>query len=257
MPIIRYLGKITPTDVNVTLASIPYGTSNHLHFGLECKWELRIVDSSVAVALELNKFDLDQHLQPTINFAQDIAKIAASLLSLQHGIAFELILEKLILPNGEMKWVYCKEQEFPKYMTAIHKQEGFNQAIVLAISNHTLSMILRDITDGLRSNYQGVIGAARAMDGICNHFVPDGMTRKDGWPLMQKALNASENYIKSITRRSEGPRHANWDDYSAEKENREAAERAWILVNRFLEYRKRGDQPLPSSDFPFLELSQV
>ena len=141
-------------------------------------------------------------------------------------------------------------------MTAIHAHQDYLRVLILAVSDHRLRMIVRDITDALRHRYVGTISAARAVDGICKYFVPDGGTRKDGWPVMREALNITEGYAKSITKISEGPRHAEWDKIP-ESEARETMERAWILLNRFLELKKRGVQSLPLSEFPLLDVSQV
>jgi hypothetical protein len=35
-------------------------------------------------------------------------------------------------------------------------------------------------------------------------------------------------------------------------EENEMIIKAWTIMNRFLEYKKRGDRPLPISDFPLL-----
>jgi hypothetical protein len=67
---------------------------------------------------------------------------------------------------------------------------------------------------------------------------------------MRTALNVTKPYIESITH------HADWSVRN-EDEGRKTTERAWVLMNRFLEYRKRGNQPLPLSDFPLLDLVQA
>jgi hypothetical protein len=259
MPTIRFLGRVAPFAVNVSLGSIPYGISNHALLGFESKWELQIIDSNVTVIIEINKFDVDRDLQPVINHAQDIVGIAINLLSIKTGLALYGLLDRLRLPSGEMHFVHCKELEFPKHMTAVHQHSDLEQVLRIATSDHNIAMTLRDITDGLRQNYSGIIGAARAIDSICNYFIPEGGERKDGWPRMRAALNATEPYVQSISEQSKGPRHAKWSSASIanDQEARKTMERAWILMNRFLEYRKRGDHPLPASEFPLLDLVQA
>jgi hypothetical protein len=74
---------------------------------------------------------------------------------------------------------------------------------------------------------------------------------------MRAALNATKPYVQSITEMSHGTRHGDWSTERSEEEARKTTERAWILMNRFLEYRKRGDQSLPLTDFPLLDISQA
>jgi hypothetical protein len=122
----------------------------------------------------------------------------------------------------------------------------------MVASDLPLKLILHDLTEHLRQDFTGIISAARALDGICQQFAPTGKARDAGWAPMREALNASEDFVKSVTKQSRGPRHADWGSTSGD-DNRKMIERAWILMNRFLEYKKRGNQKLPQSEFPLLE----
>src|SRR5262249_11673992 len=115
---------------------------------------------------------------------------------------------------------------------------------------------LRDLTEGLRQAYTGGIAAARAMDGIRNYFIPADGNEKQGWALMRQARHASGYYVKTITEQSKGPRHADWFA-TEEQAAKDGTKRAWILMNRFLEYRKRNNQQLSLSEFPLLDLTQT
>ena len=108
------------------------------------------------------------------------------------------------------------------------------------MGDRNLALALRDITEGIREEYTGPISCARAIETIRNYFIPEGGDRKDGWEPMRNALNAILSYVKSITDISRDPRHGDRSKGDG-GEGRETAERAWILMNRFLEYRKRED----------------
>ena len=252
---IHFIGTVVPTSVRVTLARNPYVEWKSASGELTGKTELQITDSNVNVIMDLNKFDVQNDLRQAINHAQDVADTTMNVIALQTGNAFSVGLDKIILPDGKIADTHCKELEFPKQMTALAQQSDFEQVVLIALSDHSLRLALRDLTDALRQAYIGTIGAARAVESIRNYFIPEGRERKHGWELMRTALNVTKPYIESITHLSRGPRHADWSGGGDEVEGRKTTERAWVLMNRFLEYRKGGDQPLPLSDFPLLDLT--
>ena len=61
----------------------------------------------------------------------------------------------------------------------------------------------------------------------------------------------SEQYLRSITDYGIAPRHGD-HQFVATDQVRVIACRSWIVMNRFLEYKKRGSQPLPLAEFPLL-----
>jgi hypothetical protein len=72
---------------------------------------------------------------------------------------------------------------------------------------------------------------------------------------MHKALNITRDYQQYITDQSKGPRHGD-PQFVEGTITREVSMRTWSIMNRFLEYRKRGNQPLMGPDFPLLEEPQ-
>jgi hypothetical protein len=58
-------------------------------------------------------------------------------------------------------------------------------------------------------------------------------------------------YLKFVTDQLAPPRHGDLTHIPGTI-TREVAARAWTVFNRCREYRKRGSQPLPSSEFPIL-----
>ena len=68
---------------------------------------------------------------------------------------------------------------------------------------------------------------------------------------MQAALNISRPYQQWVTSLSANPRHADRSHITGANTT-EALSRTWSLMNRFLEYKRRGDKPLSAPDFPVL-----
>lgn len=68
---------------------------------------------------------------------------------------------------------------------------------------------------------------------------------------MRSKLNLSLDYLKLMTDTSTAPRHGDSAHISGTI-TVEIAERTWTVFNRFLEYKKLGDQKLPEAEFPVL-----
>jgi hypothetical protein len=68
---------------------------------------------------------------------------------------------------------------------------------------------------------------------------------------MHKALNISRGYQEWVSKQSTGTRHGD-NAFVPGAVSSEAMLRTWAILNRFLEYRKRGSQPLTVPDFPEL-----
>jgi hypothetical protein len=256
MPRIHFIGYNLPVSVRLTLPRNPWMVWKNSQTGLEGQTELQITDGNINAIMDINRFDRKTDLKFAINQAQDMADTIVNLLSLKTGNPFSAVLNKIIMPDGKIADTHLLETEYPKHITAFAEVD-FEEVATIAMRDRNLSLALRDLTDVLRQSYTGTIGAARAIESIRNHFIPEGANRDRGWAPMHAALNATRPYVQSITDMSRGTRHGDWSTSHSEEEARKTTERAWILMNRFLEYRKRGDQPLPLSDFPLLELSQA
>ncbi len=82
-------------------------------------------------------------------------------------------------------------------------------------------------------------------------IVPIDPSRKLGWTKMQDYLNIGRSYREFIMTASTEPRHGDRSDVPAHI-SQQVVERSWVIMNRFLEYKKRGDKPLPIAEFPLL-----
>jgi len=68
---------------------------------------------------------------------------------------------------------------------------------------------------------------------------------------MHGVLNISRDYQQWISEQAKGPRHGD-PAFVPGDVTVEITHRTWVVMNRFLEYRKRGNQPLTAPDFPLL-----
>jgi len=109
---------------------------------------------------------------------------------------------------------------------------------------------MNDAIMALQQPFYVPIGCGRAVDGIRQAFAAPGRNLKQEWAAMQAALRIRRAYQQHVTDASAKPRHAESQSFTP-AEIREILSRTWTIINRYLEYRKRGNS-LPASEFPEL-----
>src|SRR5262249_22644868 len=97
--------------------------------------------------------------------------------------------------------------------------------------------------------HRSVANCARAMEAATQLVSPPGTSRFNSMLNFYNHLNLSPDFVKLIT---ETHRTQGADGELAEDVRKEITRRSWAVMNRLLEFRKRGSQPLPVSDFPTL-----
>jgi hypothetical protein len=121
----------------------------------------------------------------------------------------------------------------------------------MVIADRNLYKTFNDLIDTQITPHISLINSARVIESIRQTIAPT-LTERSAWPAMRKALNVSEAYLRWITDQSKGPRHGDPSQVSASAQL-QAVERAWVITNRYLEYQKRGGQPLEEPEFPELK----
>lgn len=132
---------------------------------------------------------------------------------------------------------------------------GFDKSITDLIREPALFLALRDLISAI--TYPGnaelaVIDCARAVEGLRSLMVSAGTTRDKAWGVFQETLNIDRAYREYITSLSTGPRHGDKTQWISGPTIDEALKRSWTIMNRFLEFRKRGNERLPIRDFEML-----
>jgi hypothetical protein len=111
-------------------------------------------------------------------------------------------------------------------------------------------MALNDLVTANTLPHYSPVTCARTIEGL-RHLIAPGLQPKDGWSSLRQNLNIDENYLKFITDHSKGPRHGD-PQHIPGAITTDIITRTWVIMNRFLEYRKRGNDALPISEFPML-----
>ena len=250
MDIVRFLGRVLPPGFNVSVFYEPQIDFHDPVRGGPATFIVRVKDSAVDVECRVEKFDASNYIY-LHNVAFDLARVAVDLLAFSTGFALSTTFEYFVHPDGTQEALAPRMPELAALCTAFRSgDDSFNEVFRLVAIDIELFMALRDLIESISTPHIGPINCGRVLDAIRRMIAPGAEPRK-AWPAMQVALNISAPYQKWITDLSADPRHAD-RSYITGVDAVMATKRTWAIMNRFLEYRKRGSKPLTDPEFPAL-----
>lgn len=252
MPTIRYTGRVVPPAFDLTISPIPkILIQNHPTLG-DVTIQADIKTNKVTVDCELNKFDEKKDFIALYQVAYDLARASVDLFGFSKGCGLSIELERIRYPDGGEQGILPGGLELGELATATANGEpDFAKILKFLLYEPTLIQALRDLVEAIKLPRPGPVNSARAIEGIRHLLAPNEKDRKNAWAKVGKDLNISSAYLRDITDQSIGPRHADPTHIPGADVQRTTI-KAWTIMNRYLEYRKRGCQPLPSSEFPLL-----
>lgn len=195
------------------------------------------------------KFELESVGPGVFDYAYTLAfyhvRAVINAISFSSGIGFTLILENGVQPDHEPGPIAIYKPE----LAAI---SGFSsQEVVDAFTKERkLMKPLSDLADALLYPLDAFVNCARCIDGLC-HLISSEKKREKRWASLRGNLNLTKEFLFFVTDGSAELRHGDTPAQSL-ADIQEATTRTWKVMTRFLEYRKRGDVPLPVSDFEIL-----
>jgi hypothetical protein len=211
-------------------------------------------DGYVEVACTVPAYGPGQNIGLPHIRALELARSVVDSVAFVDGVGLTLILEELITPAGVVLQVLAHNPKLPKLCTAFSKaadatpERTLEAMTRLVIREPPLFLALNDLITAATIPGQVAVNCGRAIEGLRVIMVPNDPNRKQGWVALQDNLNVARSYREFITTTSTGPRHGDRTDIP-EQTSQEVIERSWVIMNRFLEYRKRGSAatcPYPS-----------
>jgi hypothetical protein len=253
MPTVQFLGRVHPAVMNVTIR--PGGTAgwNVEELGLAMAIEFEITNSAVHVNCHLNKYDASDFVAIWMR-AFDTVRAAVNLLGFVLATGLTVTLDTFIDPEQHHKALLAEDQRLAGICTVLNRSElasdAFSKILKIVLSEPPLFLALNDLVAGITQPHQAAVVSARALESL-RHLIAPGSSVSDGWTALREALKIDRPYLQYITDLSTGPRHGDHKHIPGEPTT-EVIRRAWIIMNRFLEYRKGGNVSLPASEFPIL-----
>jgi hypothetical protein len=187
--------------------------------------------------------------------ASNLANAVVSTYAFGKGMGLSVVLETVVKPDGITYNIEEKRPDLQPLVTVLHSRQdgGLDIMAILPIvlCDPTIFVALTDLIGSLTHAQEAPIKCGRAIDAI-RHAMAPANDRKAGWPAMRDNLNISQSFLEHITENSKGPRHGDVKSGTF-LEARETIRRSWLVMNRFLEFKKRGNQRLVLSEFPLLD----
>jgi hypothetical protein len=245
MQTILFTGRVLPAIHTLTVPKYSLTIADR---NLTTDLIVEIQDSSVTVSLFVEQF-AQEMLGELCRRAIRVAKASIDLVSFSTGKGLILVLDRVTLPDGRSGTPDLESPSVPGLVTAYTLQDISNiMAVVLA--EQDIYMALSDLTDTITQPDRTLVNCGRVIETI-RTLVDSNPKRKAAWATLSHRLNISTLYLKLITDQSTAHRHGDYAEVSAEIGDAIRV-RTWTTMNRFLEYRTRGNKPLPISEFPLL-----
>ncbi len=254
MPTIHFLGRIIPKGIDITFGGLPHVNYDSPENDLHLQITFRIISSDVDIKCEVNRFT-PKDLEYIHKIALDLTRALLNLYNFATGMGHSVILEALIDPSGARSTLCPMSLPLASLCTVVVIKSGeasksFNEALEIVFREPPLFMALNELLEAITQSHVAPVNCARAIERLRNMIAP-GMSRKHGWPHLRHNLRITQSYLEFVTMHSMGARHGDAEFIPGEITT-EVTRRSWIIMNRFLEFRKRGNQPLPESEFPLL-----
>jgi hypothetical protein len=261
MPVVHIKGRVLPSlalpsAVQITIDNLPQLEWVDANGGQTFRIITRIKDSVIDVEFDVTRYD-DAAREEIFKRAWDLARAAVDIYCFSVGWGLTVYLDTIVAPDGSQATILPKNEALAAYFTAFdvspQNTAGPNNLDAfyrLLVSDPPLFMALNDLIVSITLPHHATVNCARAIEGLRVLMIP-ATDRRQAWPIFQTNLNIDRAYREYVTDISTGPRHGDRTFIPGTIVN-ETVKRSWIIMNRFLEYRKTGNQQLPLAQFPLL-----
>ena len=213
----------------------------------------QIDESIIDIEFDLQAFD-EKDPSSLLMRAWDLARAAVDLYSFKVGWGLSVVIDTLVKPDGSTSTIMPKMETLAPYSTAMAddpKVNNFDICYRTLLTEPALFMALNNLIVSITLPHHAAVNCARMIEGLRELIAP-GVERSKAWPIMRTNLNIDQAYLTYVTDLSAAPRHGDRAHIPGPTVT-EATTRAWKIMNRFLEFRKRKNQPLPVAEFPLLK----
>jgi hypothetical protein len=250
---VTFIGRVLPSTVNFSFTKIPSVQWEDTEQAVKMSFAIAIQNSSILIVCELDRYS-DSYLGHLHMRALDLARGVIDLACFATGYGATVILDSFIKPDGAESLLRFEDTRLASLCTAFRlgpaPNPDLDMVLKIVLTEPPLFMALNDLIVSITLPHHASINCARALGGIRNMIAPN-LPVKQSWEALRNTLNLSRDYLELITDTSAAPRHGDRAHIPGPVVM-EISKRSWIIMDRFLEFRKRGNQPLPAIEFPVL-----
>jgi hypothetical protein len=255
MPTVRFLGSVLPLVSRVTIGETPILTCS-TEDGLVAKATVQIIQSKIIVTYELNRV-LESDRPYLYVRARDFTNVTLDFITFATGSPLTVHLHTVEDENREFSEIRLSDPSLAQFCTAYNldrntesDRQDMDYLLSSLYTDQALFIAFNDLTQTISAPHCAETNCGRVLDALRN-LITSNPNRKQAWKEMRQVLQISEGYMEWVSAESTSPRHGVPGRETRIKQ--EVIKRTWNVMNRFLEYRKRGNHPLSSSDFPLLK----
>ncbi|MGH6889808.1 MAG: hypothetical protein ACREHF_11545 [Rhizomicrobium sp.] len=244
-------GKVLPEAVEYTLKNVVSFGWIWQERNATLQFRISIQKGEIRVECDMEDFR-DQDPTEIHRRAYDLCRALVSMNAFREGVGLFVWLDRFTGPSGKETTLLGHDRRLGPLCTAIHSDDDFNKVFPLVLEHPVLIRHLTDLIISITIPHEALINCARVVEGIKNLMSPDETDDKRAWQAMRDALNIEREYLVLITESSTNARHGRGERRGGLLLS-EITLRAWTVMNRYLEYWKRGNGRLPLSEFPLLK----
>jgi hypothetical protein len=222
--------------------------------GFDAVFDIQIKDSKILVKCFVTETS-DWFIKMSLVRAYEFVTAAVDLYAFSRGWTLSVLLDDFII-EGQRQGIAFSETSVAPLCNAISNEKDFLEVWEHLSESFDLKFALRDLISSLSTLNYSSVAACRAVETIKKSIAPDVLSDKEGWKLLREKLRIEREYIQFITDSSREPRHGNRGAAFGD-DQLEITHRAWKIMDRYMEYLKRGgNEVLPEDEFPLLKQQQ-
>lgn len=252
MPQITFSGFVLPKDRNITFHEFPKMTIQIDSLGLEASCLTTITAGDIAIKCILNRELRGGELVRLYTRTLDATRTALDVLSFNTGLGYTLVLNEYTNNLGAKTELVIENPALGALCQSFSLDNpDFTETLLMFMRDPALGWALKDLIEANTLPNHASITCARAIESLRVLLTSADTTRSQAWGTFQTTLRISREFREYVTDISKGPRHGDRTPIQGDI-TLEVTRRAWQIMDRFIEYRKRGNQALPESGFPLL-----
>lgn len=242
---ITFVGRVVPEALQISAPTMEVALSEQ---NVEYRFKAQIEDGSVHVHAWIASYSEDAFKTAYVR-ALAFARGIADLVSFSTGFYLHLLFDRW-LEGEESNPVAVRERRVASRCESIANDGEFAEVAEAVLTNHNFRLAMHDLASSLGTENYSAIGCGRAVDAL-RQLIAGGVDVKSGWSEMRRVLNISREYLQFVTDASTAPRHGMRTTVIGST-HLETMLRSWTIMDRYIQYVRGGQKPLPITEFPEL-----
>jgi hypothetical protein len=257
MPTVHFLGHIVPSNhIKLDVSGLPILHYHSADNNFDADLEVTVTASAIAVKCTATRYDDAVFIQlHKIGF--DLARATVNLFTFATGTSLSVVFDEVIRTDGTKTAFLAQDPSLAQWCTAFTTslpsagEWGISDVAGVVFTDYRVFSALDDLVGAISHHHVTAINCARAIEALRHAVALPGASRDDAWKQFRQSLNIDRTYLQLITDSSKDGRHGQ-GTFIPGTITTEIAKRSWTIFNRFLTFRKGGNQPLTAPDFPLL-----